>query len=216
MERPSRVVSSVWGCVLLALPIAAPAAAQDCRGEVEAAFVKQRAGKSYRFTAVSPSPQGETRMTIDYQMPDRMYQKVEAPGHPAPVETIAIAKWAWGTMGGGWEELQPQFAQSITSHVHSTLVAPPPVTASFACLGKVVVDGTELLGYRTLVPGGPGPAGGPPISRTIYIDPASGLPVRNTVAEEGSGAAPIFDARYSYPADIAIEAPIGGPATRAR
>lgn len=200
------------GC-LSASP-AAVAAAQDCRAAVEAAFAKQRATKGFRMESETKSPQGPTRMRIDYQMPDRMYQRVEAPGHAAPVETIAIAKWAWGTMGGGWEELQPQFAQSITAHLRETLVNPPPITVAFTCLGKVALDGKDYLGYRTeaapAAAAGAG-AGAPALARTVYVDEATGLPMRNVVARLDGGEPPVFDGHYSYPDDLKIEAPIGDP-----
>ncbi|MFN3868900.1 MAG: hypothetical protein ACK4MF_07545 [Hyphomicrobiaceae bacterium] len=188
-------------------------AAEDCRSAVEAAFLKQRQQKAFRFAAEMPGEGGVTRMTIDYVLPDRMHQKVEAPGQPAPVETIAIARWAWGTQGGGWEELQPQFAQSITAHVHDALVAPPKLTGGFACLGKSNRDGAEVLGYRSLPEAGAeaAPAGQPELARTIYVDAASGLPVANVVAAIKDGTPPVFDGRYSYSGDIKVEAPIGEP-----
>lgn len=194
-------------------PMAAAQAAEDCSAAVAAAFVKQRQQKAFRFAAEMPGEGGVTRMTIDYVPPDRMYQKVEAPGQPAPVETIAIARWAWGTQGGGWEELQPQFAQSVTAHVHDALVAPPKLTGAFACLGKSNRDGVEVLGYRSLPEAGAAqvPAGADELARTIYVDAASGLPVANVVAALKEGAAPVFDGRYTYSADIKVEAPIGEP-----
>ena len=193
------------------LPAASAVQAEDCRDAVEAAFEKQRASKGYRFAAAMPGPQGTTRMTIDYLPPDRMYQKVEAPGQPAPVETIAIQRWAWGTMGGGWEELQPQFAQSIIAHVRSTLINPPKITAQFNCLGKVSLDGQDLVGYRSDQPASAGgDPNAPQLARTVYVDAATGLPVANIVARADGKEAAVFDGRYSYPGDIKIEAPIGG------
>lgn len=205
MRRPLLAVAAA-----LALPAAA--VAEDCRGAVEAAFAKQRTQKGFRFVAEMPATEGATRMTIDYVLPDRMHQKVEAPGQPAPVETIAISRWAWGTQGGGWEELQPQFAQSIVAHVGETLVNPPKMTATFACLGTVKRDGVDLVGYRAGTPqDASGDPTAKPLARTIFVDPVTGLPVRNVVELVDGSAAPVFDGRYSYPADMKIEAPIGEP-----
>lgn len=188
-------------------------AADECRAAVETAFDKQRATPTgYRFAAAVPGDQGATRMTIDYLPPDRMYQKVEAPGHSKPVETIAIQRWAWGTMGGGWEELQPQFAQSIISHVRETLINPPKITASFTCLGKVKLGEKDYLAYRADQPNSQAAAdpNAPQLARTIYVDESTGLPAANIVARVDGKDGPVFEGRYSYPTDIAIEAPIGG------
>lgn len=204
---------AISGLLLAAALFPAPAdAAEECRKAVEDAFTKQRTAKGFRFTAEMPSAEGPTRMTIDYMPPDRMYQKVEAPGHVKPVETIAIARWAWGTMGGGWEELQPQFAQSITSHVHETLVAPLQISADFTCLGKVQFEGAEYFGYRADQPStlANADAKAPALARTLYVDAASGQPMRNVVARLDGSEPPVFVGRYSYPTDIAIEAPVGG------
>lgn len=187
-------------------------ASDECRSDVEAAFDKQRTwATGYRFAAEVPGDQGVTKMTIDYLPPDRMYQKVEAPGHLKPVETIAIQRWAWGTMGGGWEELQPQFAQSIIAHVRSTLVNPPKITAAFACLGKMKLGDKEFLAYRADQPNPDnGADAAPQLARTIYVDVVTGLPAANIVARLDGEEAALFDGRYSYPTDIQIEAPVGG------
>ena len=188
------------------------ALAEDCRPAVEVAFAKQRQQKGFRFVAEMPSPEGATRMTIDYVLPDRMHQTVEAPGQPAPVQTIAIGRWAWGSQGGAWEELQPHFAQSITSHVRETLVSPPPMTAAFDCLGTVKRDGADLVAYRSgKAQDASADAAAKPLARTIYVDPASGLPVRNIVEHTDGSAPPVFDGRYTYPADITIDSPLGEP-----
>ena len=212
IPAPSRMTSVlVVFAVVAALPSIADAADDACRIAVQTAFDKQRQSKGYRFAASMPGPQGATKMTIDYLPPDRMYQKVEAPGHPAPVETIAIQRWAWGTMGGGWEELQPQFAQSIISHVRETLVSPPPITAAFACLGKVKLGDKDYLAYRADQPSqAAADLKAPQLARTVYVDEATGLPAANIVAENDGKGAPVFDGRYSYPTDIVIEAPVGG------
>lgn len=201
--------------VVCSLAVAQARAGDECRAAVEAAFNKQRVHVSgYRFAAQMPGEQGATQMTIDYLPPDRMYQKVEAPGNQKPVETIAIQRWAWGTMGGGWEELQPQFAQSIIAHVRSTLIDPPKLTSAFTCLGKVKLEGKERVAYRADQPSAaPGSAGeGAQLARTIYVDETSGLPLANIVTREDGKGDVIFDGRYSYPTDISIEPPIGGHA----
>lgn len=196
---------------ILAVPQAR--AGDECRAAVEAAFDKQRTvATGFRFAAEIPGEQGKTLMTIDYLPPDRMYQRVEAPGHDKSIETIAIQRWAWGTMGGGWEELQPQFAQSIIAHVRSMLIDPPKITAEFTCLGKVTIDGKERIAYRADQPNAEAASApdAPQLARTIYVDEANGLPVANIVAREDGKEGAIFDGRYTYPTDIRIEAPIGG------
>lgn len=209
---------------LFILAIAATPGLADCRGDVEAAFEKQRTtAPGYRVLAEQMQDSGKVEITIDYMLPDRMYQKVVAPNERAPIETIAVGRWAWGNMGGGWEELQPQFAQSVTSHTHVTLAEPAKATGDFDCLGKVTVDGKDYLGYRSK-PGDAPPDRGPgaetprpAVLRTVYVDPATGLPALNVVAEPGQEAKPWVRTTYAYPKDLVVEAPVGAaPAPRTR
>jgi hypothetical protein len=204
---------------VLALAAALPAAAADCTQDVATAFEKQRTQPSYRVTAKQPSPRGEIETTTDYLAPDKMHSKVVVPGEPGALETIGIGKWAWATHGFGWQELQPQFAQSVTFHIAETFGKPAALTDTFSCLGKVTRDGREYMGYQSAAKAGSGkPAGpdNPAIARTVYVDPTTGLPALNIVSEAAAGAAPLTSAAYSYPDGIKIEAPDAMPASRTR
>lgn len=191
--------------------------AADCRAEVEAAFEKQRThAPGYHVDAEQYQDIGTVKVTLDYMLPDRMYQGIRAPNEPAPIETIAVARWAWSTMGAGWEELQPQFAQSVTAHVSETLGQPAKAPGEYECLGKSTVDGRELIGYRSRPVA---PAGGTDaqqqVARTVYVDPATGLPTINVVADSKAGGKVWARSLFSYPADLKVEAPVGAaPAPR--
>jgi hypothetical protein len=205
--------------LLSAAPVVTPAFAEDCTAPVAAAFEKQRTTKAYRVVSKQPSPRGEITSSINYITPDKMHQTLVVPDEPAPLETIAIGKWAWANQGGGFQELQPQFAQTVVSHVTATLGTPTGSPEPFTCLGKVTKDGKELLAYRTEPKAGPGKPVGPEnplLARTVHIDAVTGLPVTNFVSEPSPDAVPLFIASFSYPTDIAIVAPDAIPAGRTR
>ena len=48
---------------------------------------------------------------------------------------------------------------------------------------------------------------GTELARTIYVDPATGLPAFNVIAEVKDGAEPLLKESYTYPTDIVIEKP---------
>jgi hypothetical protein len=80
----------------------------------------------------------------------------------------------------------------------------PTPTAEYACLGQVAFEGKEYLGYQTA------PEkleGGAELARTIYVDPATGLPAFNIVGPPNAGGEPLTREAYSYPADLAVEKP---------
>jgi hypothetical protein len=176
----------------------------DCNGakDVEAAFVKQHA-KGWHTHTTSKSDAGlEQVQEFDYLPPDRMYRKVTSGSES--VETIGIGRWAWSNVGAGWNELQPQFAQMVMSHLQHAFAA-PKVTAEFNCLGTVNFDGKDWNGYQTTPEKTPD---GLELSRTILIDPATGLPAFNIISVPGKLTEPLQKEAFSYPDGISIEKPL--------
>ena len=148
-----------------------------------------------------------------------MYNKVLVPGEPGALETIAIGRWAWASHGMGFQELQPQFAQSVTSDVSATLNTPVATGDALTCLGKVTRDGRELVGYQSTPTASPGKPVGPEnplLARTVFVDPASGLPALSIISEPKADAVALVSVTYSYPSDLKIEAPDAIPAGRTR
>lgn len=198
---------------------ATSANAADCAGEVQAAFEKQRTQPAFRVNTKQPSPRGDVSTQTDFQQPDRMYNKVEVPGEPGALETVAIGRWAWASHGRGFQELQPQFAQSVTFDVNAKLHSPVKPAGKFDCLGSVKRDGRDLIAYRNepkAAEGQPVGPDNPMLARTVYVDSASGLPVLETLSEVKPDAPALVSVAYSYPTDIKIEAPDAIPAGRTR
>lgn len=187
---------------LLALLSSAPAAlACDGKTDVEAAFVNQHK-QAWRTETASKSDSGVLQQqTFDYQPPDRLYRKVVSGDES--VETIGIGRWAWSNEGAGWAELEPQFAQMVSSHIQGKFAA-PKVSVEFKCLGEVAFEGKTYAGYQTV----PETVNGQPLARTIYVDPATRLPAYNIIgAPDGSGE-PLLKEVYTYPGDIKVEKPL--------
>lgn len=189
---------------------AAPAsAATNCAADVQAAVTKQHGLAAYRVDVSSPvKPDGATE-TIDYIPPLKMYRRIKAPDQDFEIETIGFGNRAWSREGGGWYELKPHIASMVETHLRATFGAAPKVTSEFACLGKVNFQGKDYVGYQTI----PEKAdSGDLIARTIYADPASGLPAFNIIGEHtGAKPAMVVEA-YTYPSDITIEIPENAPA----
>jgi len=202
-----RVAPIVVSC--LAIALASPSArADDCAASVQAAFEKQRTQASYRLSSKQQTDDGTIETQRDYVAPDRMYNKIVVPGQPAPLETIAVGRWAWANQGSGWQELQPQFAQSVTFEVSNALQTPVEVKGEFVCLGKVTRDGKDYVGFRTVSQPAQTKPGEKAIARTVLVDSATGLPAHNDVGEADTTVPPIIATVYTYPADLAVEAPL--------
>ena len=195
----------------------APALAADCSADVVAAFEKQRNSKVFRVSMVQPTAEGDAEVTVDYMPPDRMMQTVRSPAMPGDQQTILVGNRAFAGAGGAFEELLPQFTQSILSEFNSAMGSTGKAIGTFECAGQTQFEGKEFLAYRALDKDAP--AGTDPskvLARTIYVDPATGLPAFNVVAVMSGSEAPVMKANYTYPADVVIEAPEGAPIQKIR
>ena len=191
-------------CLLAPFLAVSVRADEKCKGEVEEAFVKQRAQPAFRTVATSPTLNGPLIRTIDFVAPDAIYSKIEAPSEDAPVETIGIGKWAWANTEGGWEEQPPHNAQIVTTEREAYKV-PPKAAADFSCLGKVQYEGQDMMGYATE------PArdtDGMEVITTVYIEPASGLPAAYITRSAKPDGPVKFTAIYTYGEDIKIIPPV--------
>ena len=196
-------------CLIAVAVSAAPAwsAGKSCKDEVAAAFQKQRSSHAFTMAATLKGESGPVQLTVEYMPPDRMRQTIEAPNQ-TPLETVLVGTRAWSRQGAAWEELMPAIAQTIIAQVHDAVVEPPKDVGEFECIGKATIDGKEYLAYRSVERGGADARGSTvtrPVHRTIYVDPATGLPAINIVAEETPGAVPVFKGTYAYPTDLVIE-----------
>ena len=180
-----------------------PALADDkCKGEVEAAFFKQRAQPAFRTVATAPTLNGPLIRTIDFVAPDAIYNKIESPTEDAPVETIGIGKWAWANTEGGWEEQPPHNAQVVVQEREAYKV-PPKAAADFSCLGTVKYEGKDYIGYGTAVAKD---TDGMDVVTTVYIAPSTGLPAFYVTKSAKSDGPLKFVAAYSYDG-ITVTAP---------
>jgi hypothetical protein len=200
---------------LPALSADAANASPSCKDQVAAAFAKQRSAPAFRMVAGLKGESGPAEITVEYIAPDRMRQTIVAPNQQE-LETVLVGTRAWSRQGTNWEELMPAIAQTIIAQVREAVVDPPKDVSEFTCLDKVTVDGNEYLGYRSVEAAPPGAGPAHPIHRTVYVDPKTGLPAVNLVAEDAPGAVPMFKGVYSYPTDLVIEGYPGAPLAKVR
>ena len=199
------------------LPMTSAALAEDCTKDVVAAFEKQRTSKAFRVAMVQPTAEGPADMTVDYIPPGKMLQTVKSAAMAGIQQTMLVGSRAFAGSDGAFEELLPQFTQSIVAEVADALGSPGRSIGTFECAGKMTFDGKEQLAYRSLDKASQ--ANTEPdkmLTRTIFVDPASGLPMYNVVATVSGIGEPVMKVTYSYPADVVIEAPVGAPIQKAR
>lgn len=189
-----------------------PAQAEDCADKVKAAFEKQRETKMYRVKMSQPTAEGPVDMTVDYVLPDKMLQTVVASHMPGEQQTMLVGNRAFAGSGGGFEELLPQFTQSIVSEFQSATDPSKQTFTGFECTGEQKMDGETFNTFRTSDKTAKDPA--KTLARTIYVDPKTGLPRYNVVAALAGNTEPVLKATYSYPKDIEIIAPENAPVQR--
>jgi hypothetical protein len=195
---------------LLLIVAATPVSAADCTNDVLAAFQKQRTSKAFRVEFSQPSAEGEVQMKIDYMPPDRMLQSVTSPAMPGEQQTMLVGNHAYAGTSGAFQELLPQFTQSIVAEFIEA-VGEPKNLGTFECLGKTKLDDNEFLAYRTVEKVPEGADTSKIMARTVYVDEASGKPAYNVVSALSGNADPLLKVKYSYPTDVEIIAPTNAP-----
>lgn len=202
----------------LALTVAMSAAAYaDCTEEVAAALKRQRETSGFRMDTSMIAPEGKVHMTVDYVLPDRMRQVISSQTDPAPIETILVGNLAWTRhKDEPWTPVNAQLTAALAQQMEENLGDDAARVGDYECLGKQDVDGKSYLAYQ-----GENEQGGPknlredkkpklpdrPV-RVIYVDSITGLPMRSIFARANKLDKPIFEANYSYPADLKIESPL--------
>lgn len=209
-----RAAACVIALALSAGPVLSVGA--SCRQEVVAAFAKQRSSRAFSMVAQLKGESGPVEITVEYQPPDRMRQRIIAEGQE-PLETVLVGTRAWSRQGAVWEELMPAIAQTIIAQVREAVIEPPKDVGEFECIDKATIAGKEYLAYRSVEKPPPaGSAGAQQIHRTVYVDPETGLPAINIVAEDKPGAFPLFNGVYAYPTDLVIEGFPDAPLAKVR
>ncbi len=207
-----KILAATCGLML----ISSTTALADCKGEVDEAFSKLRSSKGFRLeTRIVNEKQGSLTMTVDYLLPDRMHQRVSLGDSPSKMETIAIGNKVWSNQGQGWSEVPPNFAEVISKQLKETAAEPSKSKLEYECLGDTAFEGKTFVAYKTKLPaaaeekvkGEKDQAPEPDNIQTLYVDKASGLPVRNVVTKGNGSDKRLFDGTFSTPPDIAINAP---------
>jgi hypothetical protein len=150
-------------------------------------------------------------MKIDYLLPDKMLQTVTSPAMPGEQQTMLVGNRAYSGNSGSYEELQPQYTQSIIAEMQQAVWPSVQNLGSFECVGPAKLDEQNLIAYRTADKSPSNADRSKILARTIYVDPTTGLPAFNVVATLAGAANPVLKIKYSYPTDIEIVAPANAP-----
>lgn len=215
--------------VFALVAVAGSSARAACKDEVASALERQRHTSGFRMKTKMLSEQGLVDMTVDYVLPNRMRQVITSTTEPKPVETVIIGRDGWSRVGDEqWRPLHPQVADAMAAQMQETLGEDQEGArlGEFECLGKQPIGDQQLLAYqgenveegpKNLSPGAADAPKAPDRGvRVIFVDPVTGLPVRSIYARANKLDKPIFEAIYSYPADIKVETPQfpGAPADK--
>ena len=198
----------------LLLAMSATAAA-DCKADVDTAFEKLRASKSFRMKTTIVNEQGSLKMSVDYVLPDRMHQKVTLSTGASAMELIVIGTKAWSSNGQGWAEMPANFAEHVAAQIKQSVAEPPQTNSDFTCLGDKEFEGKSYAAYRAVLaaPQAQGQsqgAGSGTNFQIVYIDKSTGLPERNIVTADLASEKRLFDGTFSFPQAITIEPPATG------
>ncbi|MEL7047407.1 MAG: hypothetical protein AAFO75_00340 [Pseudomonadota bacterium] len=186
------------------------AAAKQCREEVAQAFATQRDTGAFSMKTRMIDQRGVVFMTVDYQLPTNMRQRVKTLSSPDAVETILVAGRAWTRTGEAakWQPLKQEQVGALADQLAETVVEPAKDPLRYRCTEDISVDGKTLKTYQgtQVDPLGKVEPNSP--IRIVHVEEKTGLPVMNAVAPTGQPDKPFFKATYSYPSDLTITPPV--------
>jgi hypothetical protein len=203
------------GAFVVSAALAAPALA-DCSTEVALAVQAMGKQKFLHKETLAIGESGPFKMTVEYQLPDRMRQVLTPLTEGKEVEAIVVGDKAWTNNGEGWKQSPPAEAQQLVTYMIKSSSQIYQEVGKFECLGAETVEGRKLRAYRGLddTPKVPGKEGTTSTEaqkneavRIFYLDAESGLPARSIFARRDMLDKPLFKEVYTYPADIKIEPP---------
>lgn len=195
----------------LTVGLASPAFA-DCKQDVDKAFEKLRNGKTFRQeTKIIDDAKGTLSMKVDYILPDKMSQSVSMGNSAMMMETIVTEGKVYSNNGQGWAEVPEKFATAIVEQLKA-VAEPPKNNLAYECLGDKEFEGKTYAAYSAKLPGSEEASkdakdAKPANLQTVYIDKATGLPVRNIVTKESDPGKRLFDGAFSVPEGLEIKAP---------
>jgi hypothetical protein len=198
--------------------ISGPAFANSsCKEQVDAAFAKLRDAGKFRLETTIKNKDGILKMQAEYVLPDRMHQTVTLGTDGVPMEMIVVGKKAWSNGGNGWAELPEGFAQTVANQIKDSVADAPKVSTDYKCEGDKEFEGKTYAFYHGVL-AMPLPADGKdkgprvsavtvPNQQNIYIDKATGIPVRNIVTPVTAPDQRLFDGKFTVLKDLDIEPP---------
>lgn len=202
---------------LLLLTSAPAFAEKSCKEQVDAAFEKLRAAKSFRLETTIANADGTLKMSADYVLPDRMHQKVMLGSDGAPMEMIVIGKQAWSNQGSGWVELPEAFSSTVANQIKETVSEAPKVMTDYKCAGDKEFEGKTYSLYQGVLAtplAADSKEKGPrltavsvPNQQSVYVDKNTGLPVRNIVTPVTEPDKRLFDGTFVVVQNIKIDPP---------
>lgn len=204
--------------VVMLLLVSGPAFSEvSCKDQVNAAFAKLREAGKFRLETTITNKDGVLKMQADYVLPDRMHQKVTLGGDGLAMEMIVVGNKAWSNQGGGWAPLPEAFAQTVANQIKETVSEAPKVATEYKCAGDKDFEGKVYTLYQGILAmplAADAKDKGPRVSavsvpnqQNVYIDKATGLPVRNIVTPVTEPERRLFDGKFTIVEGLSVEAP---------
>ena len=180
---------------------AAEAAAADPKGSVVQASRKLIAANSLSGKVVGVGKLGITK-NVQYVAPDR-YHIIFDDEHGARTEMTSIGNETWIRSGDSWDKLETEESPTSTFRNNFT----DEVVAGISDVkfkGEEMLDNKPMLvfSYNLVTK-----VGNFPVTHTIWVDQASGLPVKS-LAEYRDGNMESLTTTYDAKTPVSIERPV--------
>ena len=191
----------VLGLVATCLPLLAAPAFADCADEIQSTMARLARARPVLITSTIERQDGLTNVVTEI-VQGAMHTRQETGG--VITEHTLLGDRAWRNEGGRWTELPAETAAAHAAAFNA------PTNMGFYGMDNVECLGTDtqtsLQSYRLTYFDS-----GVRMRAALQVDPALKLPITMETSSEGDEKW-IMTGRFTYDADITVEAPVDGAA----
>ena len=190
---------------LISLTLSLPLVAfgGDAKETLLAGMRKQTTSGPYRLKTIITSDNGTTEMNGEVVPPDQMHMQMKISGKTT--EMILIGDKGWRKMGGKWQN-SPIVTGKMMSQVLQNVDEFAPGISNVQYVGEERADGKPAKVYTFRMELGED-KGGVKSDAKVWIDSASGAPIKSEHNGEAMGVKSKTVQTIEYDSTIKIEAP---------
>ncbi len=188
----------------LALTMSSPASA-DCTSDIRAVLDRLKSTTPVRQEMTTRGAGGTVTTLTENDLPRALRVRTQG-GERGVTETIIVGDSVWRGNGHEWRQSDPEIGKQIATQIREQVTKATPTIENAVCGATGTLEGKQLQIYTYEQSFAFMTAAGKATAK-LYVDPATGLAIRQDVKSRAAGAESSSITHISYDKSINITAP---------